>query len=140
MKLSACSPESIKLCLMAAPSVSCSFAGRSRARGHSFVHCQLDGFAASDGFKRAGVLTRLHHQNVNGQLQSRFNLVFEAGTVHDAGFARCLDKQVNISTPALVVEPGTIKPNLHAIAQHGGGGTFDGVNLGGGEAHGVVVQ
>jgi hypothetical protein len=67
-------------------------------------------------------------------------LVFEAGTVHDAGFACCLDEQVNISTPALVVEPGTIKPNLHVLAQHGGGGASDGVDLNRGQAHGVVVQ
>lgn len=96
---------------------------------------QRDGFGAGDGLKWAGCLARLHDQYVNGQLQGGLYPVFEAGAVHDAGLASGFDQQVNVTTSALVVEPGAIKPDLRALPQHGGGGALDGVNLGGGQAH-----
>ena len=45
----------------------------------------------------------LNHQDVYGQLQGVFNLVFESSAIHDGGFALRFNQKVNISTTALVV-------------------------------------
>jgi hypothetical protein len=67
------------------------------------MHGQSHGFVPGDGLKWAGFLTDLNHQDVYGQLQGVFNLVFESSPIHDGGFALRFNQKVNIATTALVV-------------------------------------
>jgi hypothetical protein len=91
---------------------------------------------AGNGRKGTDSVPCLNHQNIYGQLQRCFDLVFDFGAGHDRGFFRSFNQQVNVTAFALIIQSGAIKPNLRALTQHGLRSAFDGVNLGGGQAHG----
>jgi hypothetical protein len=65
--------------------------------------------------------------------ESGVNFPYGLGFV-DNGMV-CLQEQINVAAFELVIGPRTKQYDLRALAQHGGRGAFDGVNLVGCQAH-----
>jgi hypothetical protein len=83
-------------------------------------------------------LTGLNHENIYGQLERGFDVVFNLGAVHDRGFLRAFNQQVNVTALELFIQPRAIKPYLSVATQHSLGCALDGGDLGRGQAHGLV--
>lgn len=90
---------------------------------------QCDGAEVAKGFDDQV------HRHVELVLQADFASDF----FHQIGL-RGFDVEVDIATFLLVVNPRAKQRDLHALAQHGLRGAFDGVDLGGGEAHGRLCR
>jgi len=102
-----------------------------------FLPRQGYGMFAGNAFEGACCFSSLSHKNIDRQLKLGFHSVLNSGTLHESDFLRRLNEQVNVTTQAIVIQSGSIEPYLRTLPQHVVRRAFDGVDLGGGQAHGV---